>query len=509
MSQTEFPDERETFAAYLPPGPEEPTAPKADRWAWGVCWLMFVSTVLNYMDRQAISLVSGPVKSEFALTNEGFGWVMAVFSMTYALSQLPAGFLADRWDLKRTYAGAVAWWSLAGIAAAFSPTLGFLMACRAMLGVGESFNWPCALSVTGKILPPGERGMGNGIFNSGAAFGAVLTPLIVPPLTALAGWRTSFVVIGLLGFVWVAAWLATMRDPRADRLLVRPKAKETVAGELSDNPVSPGLGFEARAAFGAVIVLGIGVGVSAVWNGMPAVWVGIAILLFGSLLAALFVPEESLRGNSWAASLGVVVRLRRFWVLVLVSASINVCWHFLLSWMPTYLREDRGMSFLASGLWTAVPFLAADAGNLGGGGLSWMLAARGYSPVRARLLVMTGCTLLATSAAGVAVADQNLVVVALLALAAMGIAAFMANYFAFTQEVSAEHTGLVIGILGGAGNLLAAGILPLAGMIKDRTGSFTPIFVAVGVLPFVGLAALALFWGEDPATSLPSSEKPA
>jgi cyanate permease len=168
--------------------------------------------------------------------------------------------------------------------------------------------------------------------------------------------------------------------------------------------------------------------------------------------------------------------------------------------MPTYLREDRGMSFLASGLWAAVPFLAADVGNLGGGGLSRWLASRGSATVRARVLVMGGCTLLATSAAGVALADHNGLVVALLAVAALGIAAFMANYFAFTQEVSAAHTGLVVGILGGLGNLLAAGILPFAGLIKDRTGSFAPIFVLVGILPFAGLAALAFAWGNDPST---------
>ncbi|MGE3821658.1 MAG: MFS transporter [Isosphaeraceae bacterium] len=502
MSLTEFSDQGETSPEYLPP-PPEPALPVADRWAWGVCWLMFASTVLNYMDRQAISLVSGPVKLEFGLSNEDFGWVMAVFSMTYAISQVPAGFLVDRWDLKRTYAGAVAWWSMAGIASAFSPTLGFLMGCRAMLGVGESFNWPCALSVTGRILPPADRSLGNGIFNSGAAFGAVLTPLVVPLLTRWAGWRTSFVVIGALGFVWVAAWMVAMRDPRAAR--ISGLAKRT--GPPSDCEFSGGLGFEAKLAFHVVSALAFVIFASAYRFGMPAIWWGIATLTFGWLLAARVVSTESLAGNSWAASLGEVVRLRRFWVLVLVSVSINVCWHFLLSWMPTYLREDRGMSFLASGLWTAVPFLAADAGNLGGGGLSRMLAARGVSPVRARVLVMAGCTLLATSAAGVAVANQNAMVVALLALAAMGIAAFMANYFSFTQEVAPRHTGLVVGILGGVGNLLAAGILPLAGLIKDRTGSFAPIFVMVGVLPFVGLAALALAWGPEPSPGVEDAWK--
>ncbi len=195
--------------------PESPVT-RATPWAWGVCWLMFASTVLNYMDRQTISLIKEPLSKEFHLDAVGFGWVMSAFLLTYAFFQLPAGYLVDRWDVRRTYAGAVAWWSFAGIAAAFSPTLGMLIAMRVMLGVGESFNWPCALRVTGTILPPSERGLGNGIFNSGAAVGAVVTPLVVTLMTAYFDWRTTFVVIGALGFVWVAVWMKVVGRSHLD-----------------------------------------------------------------------------------------------------------------------------------------------------------------------------------------------------------------------------------------------------------------------------------------------------
>src|SRR5262249_29854843 len=184
-------------------------AGRAAPWAWGICWLMFASTVLNYMDRQAIALVGPKIKDEFRIGNEDLGWVQAAFYLSYALCQLWAGYLADRWDVRRAYAGAVAWWSLAGVATAYSPTLGTLLACRALLGVGESFNWPCALRVTATVLPPADRSLGNGIFNSGAAVGAVLTPLVVPPLTVHYGWRAGLLLargvrvvrVGLLALV--------------------------------------------------------------------------------------------------------------------------------------------------------------------------------------------------------------------------------------------------------------------------------------------------------------------
>jgi ACS family hexuronate transporter-like MFS transporter len=100
--------------------------------------------------------------------------------------------------------------------------------------------------------------------------------------------------------------------------------------------------------------------------------------------------------------------------------------------------------------------------------------------------------------------ESDTLVVILIGLMAMATAAFMANYFAFTQEVSSRHTGLVVGILGGLGNLFAAGFLPLVGLVKDRTGSFAPLFVLVGLLPYVGMAALLVGWGRDPDEVKPS-----
>jgi ACS family hexuronate transporter-like MFS transporter len=191
--------------------------------------------------------------------------------------------------------------------------------------------------------------------------------------------------------------------------------------------------------------------------------------------------------------------------MVLVSVSINVCWHFLVNWVPSFLKDDRKMTYLASGLWSAVPFLAADAGNLGGGFLARLFANRGLNPPAARITVMGLCTILISSGALMGWIQSDTVVIVLLGLMAMGTAAFMANFFAFTQEVSPRHTGLVVGILGGLGNLYAAGFQPLAGSVKDSTGSFGPIFVLVGLLPFIGLGALILGWqgasGADEAKS--------
>jgi ACS family hexuronate transporter-like MFS transporter len=305
----------------------------------------------------------------------------------------------------------------------------------------------------------------------------------------------TFVVVGSLGFVWVAVWLLALGSARRPMLMGRD------GDEILPTIPPTGLSTVALLTFGGVAATALCLAISARWFGAPAVWWAIAWLMFGSLFAALALPEPTLRGADWAGSLGEIVRLRRFWVLVVVSISINVCWHFLNSWLPSYLKSDRGMSFLAGGLWSAVPFLAADVGNLGGGALSRVLSSRGLAPSRARVTVMAACSVLITSGAWVGLVRSDLVVIALLAVMALGAAAFMANYFAFTQEVSPRHTGLIVGILGGLGNLCAAGFLPLAGMVKDATGGLAPVFVVIGLLPFVGFGALAWGWGFEPQSA--------
>ena len=478
--------------------PESVPTGRASRWAWGLCWLMFASTALCYMDRQAIALVAPKIRQEYGLSNESFGWVLAAFSLTYAIVQIPAGYAADRGNVRRVYATAVIWWSAAGIASAVAPTLGFLLACRALLGMGEAFNWPAALRVTSRILPRADRGLGNGIFNSGAAVGAVLTPLTVPLLTVWFGWRAAFAVIGSLGFLWVVAWLilSGRGDPSAFAGRgSRRERPDAVAGPRS------GLAKSASMAFGLLVAASLMTAGMSYWYGLRAVWLASALLMIGGLIVARLLPVDP-EGPDWARSLGEIVRLRRFWTLTVVAITINMCWHFLVNWMPSYLQDDRGMAFLKGGLVSAIPFLAADAGNLLGGVGTRHLARRGLGADRARLVVMAGCALLISAGAWVGVIENNVVVVVLLAIMALGTAAFMANYFAACQEVAPRHTGLVVGILGGLGNLFVAGFLPEAGRVKDLTGGFGPVFVAAGLLPFVGLAALTLGWrGDPPATA--------
>jgi ACS family hexuronate transporter-like MFS transporter len=459
---------------------------------------MFAATALTYMDRQTISFLGKPIKTEFGLTSDAdFGWILSAFMLTYALFQVAAGFLVDRWDLRWTYAGAVAFWSLAAVATAVVPTLGLLIACRALLGVGESFNWPVALRITARILPPADRGLGNGIFNSGAAVGAVITPAVVTFLTVRYGWRSSFALLGSAGFVWVAAWLWLVRG-ELRRSLARRGGADVPPGAVGAGTPRAGLPAGVAAAFGGMLVIAAAIAAAGFYRGPGAIWAGIAAAIAGPLLVAAIVPRDRLAGAAWSAALGEIARNRRFWILVAVSVTINICWHFLVNWIPNYLKDERGLGFEPGNNLSMIPFLAADAGNLLGGWLSRRLAAGGRAAVRSRLLVMVGATPLIMLGLGIGRAADVPTALVFLCLIAGGTAAFMANYFAFTQEVSARHTGLVVGYLGAMGNLFAAGFQPFAGAVKDVTGQYAPVFAIIGLAPLIGLAALAWGWGADP-----------
>ena len=364
--------------------------PRATGWAWGLCWLMFASTVLNYMNRMTITQVNRQISEAFGIPDQTqFGWVLAAFFMTYALFQVPAGFFVDRWDLRWSYAGAVIWWSTAAIATAVVPTLGLLIVFRALLGVGESFNWPCALRVTSRILPPQDRALGNGIFNSGAAVGAVATPLVIQWLSP-SNWRVSFVVIGVAGYVWAAVWLLLVRGEPA-RMLARRDAEHVDQDPSSStrNQLSP----TARAAFTGAMIVAISVAASALWTKRPeAIWLGIAVGMLSPLAIAGMLPRHHFPASGLASNLADLVRLRRFWIMFVVSITINICWHFQVNWIPSYLkRRSPFQRVLRQLLGAVVIYLAADMGNLGGGWASRWLAAKGLSVVKARKVVLTCC----------------------------------------------------------------------------------------------------------------------
>jgi ACS family hexuronate transporter-like MFS transporter len=201
-------------------GPQSPTPSasfRADPGKWGICLLLLFATVLNYLDRQVLSLNAEYVMREFGLDKEGFGRLVAMFRYFYAAVQIGGGWLADCLGPRGLFPAAVGLWSAAGMMSGLAPGLWSMMVSRGVLGIGEAFNWPCALKTTERLIDRAERPIANGIFNSGSALGALIAPFLVTYITLRLGWRASFLFVGALGAIWIVIWLRATRK-YADRL---------------------------------------------------------------------------------------------------------------------------------------------------------------------------------------------------------------------------------------------------------------------------------------------------
>jgi ACS family hexuronate transporter-like MFS transporter len=172
--------------------------------------------MLNYMDRQTLGSTAEYVMREFSLSEEGYGWIEFWFGISYGLMQFPAGYLSDRLNLRWLYPAALLVWSAAGFATGLVWGPVGLMSCRVLLGLGEAFNWTCAVGIVRRIIPLDSRSLANGIFHSGASIGAVVTPLVVLLVVGPNGenWRLVFQLVGGLGVLWVVLWFLTIHGER-------------------------------------------------------------------------------------------------------------------------------------------------------------------------------------------------------------------------------------------------------------------------------------------------------
>ena len=188
------------------------------RYRWTICALLFAVTTINYMDRQVLSILAPTLQRELVWSELQYAWVVFSFTAVYAFGFLIAGWWLDRVGVRRGFATAVVVWSLAAIGHALARTTAAFAAARALLGLGESANFPGAIKSVGQWFPKEERALATGIFNAGTNTGAILTPLIVPFIALNWGWRWAFVVTGSLGFLWLFLWLALYRSPEEARV---------------------------------------------------------------------------------------------------------------------------------------------------------------------------------------------------------------------------------------------------------------------------------------------------
>ena len=411
--------------------------PAIARWKWAVVWVMFLATMINYMDRQTMTSNSTHIMKEFHLNEEGYGWLEFWFGIAFAMTQFPAGFLADRLNLRWLYAGALLVWSAAGFATGLAHTMFALATCRIILGIGESFNWPCAVAVVRRLLPREARSMANGIFHSGASIGAGITPILVVMLVGPNGenWRWVFQAVGAAGLIWAILWFWCMHGAR---------------GREISKPIEPELDES---------------------DSTPAALPGGATQPFKEVFA-----------------------MRQFWITLVVGITVNIPWHFYRVWLPRLLVRDLGFTTQHSQYVMTGFYVAADLGCMTAGYMIRRLALR-MSMVKARQTILMATSLVCLVSIPEVLFKNPWAAIPLTLLFGAGAMGGFAIFFTLTQEISGPHTAKCLGLIGGTVWFILAGLQPLVGKIVDHIGTFDPIVMAVGLVPLVG-ALFARSWPE-------------
>lgn len=173
----------------------------------------FLATVINYLDRQTLSVAAPVLREQFHMSNVDYSRVVFAFMLAYTIMNGASGPLIDRLGTRVGYGLTMLWWSLAAILHAFAQGAASLGAFRFLLGMGEAGNWPAAVRVVAEWFPEQERALASGLFNTGSAVGAVLAPPVVAAILANYGWRAAFVAVGLVGFIWLLFWYPTYHTP--------------------------------------------------------------------------------------------------------------------------------------------------------------------------------------------------------------------------------------------------------------------------------------------------------
>jgi ACS family D-galactonate transporter-like MFS transporter len=418
---------------------------------------LFVTVVINYLDRTNISIAAVDLARDLSLTKIEMGIVFSAFAWTYSLFQIPGGLLADRFRPRLLYPLLLTLWSIATIVQGMAGTLIMLVVCRVLVGVFEAPSYPINNRVVTSWFPERERAGAIAFYTSGQYLGlAFLAPLLVA-FQAEFGWRALFYTCGAVGIVWAWIWHILYRDPDQDARLTEPERRAMAAG-------------------GALID----------WADRHD---------GGS--AAKVAKAPALSG------LSVALSSRKLWGVYLGQFCIGTVSIFFLTWFPTYLVESRGIEFAKVGFIASAPFLAAFCGILLSGTLSDWMVRRGVDQGLARKAPVLIGIALSTSMVSAIYADTDLQVMVIMSLAFFGNGLASITWIFISLLAPRNHIGLVGGVFNFIGGLSAV-VTPLVIGLLIEGSNFTPALIYMCVVTLIGIFAYTVLVGKIERVAAPS-----
>lgn len=413
---------------------------------WWIGGILFASTVINYIDRQTLSILAPYLKQEYHWTNTDYANIAIAFRLAYTIGQTVCGRLMDRVGTRRGLTISVTWYSIVSLLTSLASSISSFAVFRFLLGAGESANWPGASKAVSEWFPKRDRALAAAFYDSGSSVGGAVAPFLILPLYLHWGWRVAFAVPGLLGFLWLIVWRRMYHLPQqhpnisdAERQMILAESAEAEASRK---------------------------------------------------------PKLRLRD---------LLKLPQTWGTIISKGLTDPVWFFITDWFYIYLGA-KGISVQSALIAVWIPFLAADLGNFFGGAASGYLIRRGWELGAARkaLVVFGGFGVLLLIPT---VYTVNLYLITLLfALATFAYASFstIANVLPtdlYTSDSVASVSGLS-GTGAGIGTIIA---FKLIGHFSDArqaatTHSFDPIVIVAGLIPFIGMVLVLLLVRNTRAT---------
>ncbi len=393
---------------------------------WYIGGALFLSTVINYIDRQTLSVLAPDIKKEFAWNNETFALLVISFRIAYTIGQSACGRFLDTVGIRKGLSLTVGFYSISAMLASLATGFRSLFFVRFLLGLGEAANWPGATKTVAEWFPRSESGLAVALFDSGSSIGAAIAPFLAFwVFRVTGGWRAAFLVTGTLGLLWIPLFRKLYRKPEEHPRLSEQERKLILTGRAgAETPAN---------------------------------------------------SESSL-------PYGKLLRMPETWGIILSKALTDPVWFFIADWLAILL-VSKGYSPKDNLLAFWVPFLAADVGNFAGGGLSSYLIKRGWPVERSRKAVsIAGAIGMATLAIPVFV-NGLFVLIASLAISTLAYAAFSTIILTLPADLyPPSSVATVSGLSGTGAGIGTIGATYLTGVIADHY-SFGPILVAASIIP--------------------------
>ncbi len=418
---------------------------------WWIGGILFASTVINYIDRQTLSILAPFLKQDFHWTNTDYANIAIAFRIAYSIGQTVCGRQIDRVGTRRGLTISVIWYSLVSLLTSLANGFMSFAGFRFLLGLGESANWPGASKAVSEWFPKRERGLAAAFYDSGSSVGGAVAPFLILPIYLRWGWRVAFVIPGLLGFLWLILWRKMYYRPQ-EHPRITDEERQMLLTDIEKESIDAG---------------------------EPG---------------ARTLPR-------WRD----LLKLPQTWGTLVSKGLTDPVWFFVTDWFPIFLVA-KGIA-LASGLVAVwIPFLAADLGNFFGGWVSGVLIKRGWSVGAARKSMVVfggfGVMLLIPT-----IFTTKLWLITLLfAIATFAYASFstIANVLP-TDLFQSRSVATVSGMSGTAAGIGTIIAFELIGHFSDAhaaAGShvFDPIVVVAGLIPFVGMILVLLLVRNTKAT---------